>query len=540
MPALRVALLGAMTTFATTMSGVVTLVHASCAAPANTATVVAITCVLGRLVRMDPAPGCLRDMQKPFLRRAGPSRPPAALGTSFARREREMAASWVGCLLVPLVLAGDHIASGSGTGSKSSEPGEALFRQAYYAFLGACVTAAVVYAARIAWNTAASPPWWDMRALWMYGRVADAGLDPYLPSAYHTLAGPGPFPQDFGPELLDVGCVYPPPSLLLFGIIGWLPLRPAAAVWMTIQTAASVGAIVLLWRTFLADFGRRGLALAATLTLTFPPSQWTLHLGQINFLALLFIAAAWRSRERAASGAYVVGATLIKPVYFVLLAYAILRRDRRTLVVALLSGAAICVLTLAVFGPGVFRSYIENNPVTHALPRLGPAYFTEITNRNQSLLAWVLRLVPYHPARGLVTQDPLYLALAGAVAVLAAWAITRAHRAADGGELSFAILLTTGLIIYPWTLTHYFTTLIAPLLYLWTRRRTRLATAVVVGALITGVFVVLQYHEGNIGILACAAVWIALIARSMRSDRRPLPAAPQHAHIRLHLSTGAQ
>jgi len=187
-----------------------------------------------------------------------------------------------------------------------------------------------------------------------------------------------------------------------------------------------------------------------------------------------------------------------------------------TLVVALLSGAAICVLTLAVFGPGVFRSYIENNPVTHALPRLGPAYFTEITNRNQSLLAWVLRLVPYHPARGLVTQDPLYLALAGAVAVLAAWAIARAHRAADDGELSFAILLTTGLIIYPWTLTHYFTTLIAPLLYLWTRRRTRLATAVVVGALITGVFVVLQYHEGNIGILACAAVWIALIARSMR------------------------
>ncbi len=305
--------------------------------------------------------------------------------------------------------------------------------------------------------------------------------------------------------------------------------------------------------TFLADYGLRGLALAATLTLMFPPSQWTLHLGQINFIALLFIAAAWRSRERAVSGAYVMGATLIKPVYVVLLAYAILRRDRRALAVALLSGTSICLLTLAVFGAGVFRSYIVNNPITHALPRLGPTYFTEITNRNQSLLAWVLRLAPYHPRRGLVTQDPFYLALAGAVGAVAAWAIARVHRAPDGGELLFAILLTTGLIIYPWTLTHYFTTLMAPLLYLWTHRGTKLASPLVVGALITGVFMTLQYHEGNIGILACAAVWIALIARATMAERPPrrtvrdpareyspaaslpLPAAPQRAHIRLHL-----
>jgi glycosyl transferase family 87 len=419
--------------------------------------------------------------------------------------------AWLVCL-VPLLLFGDHVAGDHPPSTGPHTKRTAALRRAYLALLAVTLLSAVAVAARLILHNITSPPWWDLRGFWMYGRVADAGLNPYLPGPYHALAGPGPFPQSFGEQLLDIGCVYPPPTLLLFGLIGWMPLRTAAAVWMTIQASAFAGAVVLLWRTLLPTRDARGLMLAAGLTLIFPPSKWTFGYGQINFIALLFIMAAWSARNRSMAGAYLVGAAVIKPVYVVLWVYPLLRARWRTLIVGFLTGAALCLAAIGVYGTNVFLSYLRDNPVTTRLPLLGPSYFSDIVNRNQSLLGAILRLVPYQPAHGLPTSDPIYLAAAFAVIAVAAWAVAQAIRMPDGEGLVTAILLPTGLLIYPWTLTHYFVVLIAPMLFLWERRGTSPIGVALTAALITCVFLIMQYHSGNIAIVGCALLWAALIA----------------------------
>src|ERR1700722_13386466 len=129
--------------------------------------------------------------------------------------------------VVPLLLLGDRFADLSPT-----------LRRAYRVLLGLSIAAAGFIVVRIIVHTILVPPGWDYQALWLYGHVAVSGMTPYLPGPYHALAGPGPFVPDFKEEVLDVGAVYPPPTLLLFAAIGWMPLTVAIVPWMIVQMAA--------------------------------------------------------------------------------------------------------------------------------------------------------------------------------------------------------------------------------------------------------------------------------------------------------------
>jgi Glycosyltransferase family 87 len=399
---------------------------------------------------------------------------------------------------VLLLLLGDRFAAG-----------HPVVRRGYHVLLGVTLLAAGALVGRIIVHTVLVPPGWDYQALWLYGHVADSGMNPYLPAPYHALAGPGPFVEDFGAEVLDVGAVYPPPTLLLFATIGWMPLRVAIVPWMIVQVSAFLFCVLLLWQIFFPGRQRDKLALVLALALLLPATHATFFHGQINFLAVLCVLVAWRMRDRALSGAYFVGAAVVKLMYGALWLYPLLRRQWRAVAGTVVAGLVACLVSLLAFGAGTFATYLRDNPVVHRMPT---AYFSTFVN--QSLLGAALRLVPYANSStfGPPVHDPLYLATSVLVGLVTVWLVVRQPRTADGEDISLVLLILMGMLIYPWTLSNYFVVLLIPIAYLWSRWGGLWWTLVVLAA----VYPVTHVANGLYSIVASGLLWGTMVVLAAR------------------------
>lgn len=432
---------------------------------------------------------------------------------------------------VPFLLFGEHLRQNPEILQSRRVLGmsRAALERAYRALLIVILLAATLLVSRIVVRTVLNPPGWDYQALWLYGHVADSGQNPYLPGPYHSLAGPGPFVEDFREEVLDVGAVYPPPTLLVFAAIGYLPMRVAIVPWMIVQGLAFLAMVFLLWRIFLPGSGAVGLALAFTLTLLLPGTITTFGSGQVNFIAVLCVLAAWRTRNRAASGAYLVGATVMKLLYGALWLYPVLRRRWHPLIGIFLAGAGAMLASLAVLGPHVIATYVTDNPVVHRMPSY---YF--MTNVNQSLLGASLRLIPYHmPAFGPPTHHPLYIISAAIVGLITVLLVVRAPHNAQGEALALTLLLLGGMLIYPWTLSNYFVILLVPMGFLWATRKQSLLGVVGTTILLSTVYPITYIQNGRYSILATIFLWLAIcviathaIRASREASKRSVNGAP--------------
>ena len=382
--------------------------------------------------------------------------------------------------------------------SKVSAPVSPWTRRGYEGLLVILVVVGGAVVGRKAWHTMQEPPAWDVKAYWLYGRAAALGLNPYLPASMRAIPLPGPLPPDFESDEFNVGFPYPPPSLLLFAPMGAMPLGTATVVWVGIQLACLVVCIVLLWRMFLRDRGLGGVALVAALTLLLPATGVTFALGQTNFLALLLVLATWRWRDRPVSALSILCASVVKPLYYILWLYPLLRRRWRTLLLGAIGTAVLCGIVVAIFGFDTFVTYFRNNPVKR-IP-----YHVLIESANTSLHALVLRHVSRAP-------ELVFDAAAALVLLATVWASVRAGRRAEGDELAMAVLVPAGLLLYPGALAHYTVVLLAPLVWLWSRYATTAVRGICIALVIALVYGVTHHDAGHDAIAGTAALWITLI-----------------------------
>jgi SAM-dependent methyltransferase len=421
--------------------------------------------------------------------------------------------------VVPFLLLGNHLMNTSGSfGTFLGMPRIAV-RRAYHVLLVVTLLAGTLLVGRVVLQTILVPPGWDFQGLWLYGHVVDSGQNPYSPAAYHALAGPGPFAEGFREEVLDVGATYPPPSLLLFAAIGWLPLPVAIVPWMSVQIAAFVGMVVLLCRTFLPGQKWDGFALILTLSLLLPASIATFGHGQINFLAVLCVLAAWRSRDRAASGIYLVGATILKLLYGALWLYPVLRKRWRPLIGIAVAGVGAILASVAAFGSRIWAAYVFDNPVAHRMPaRVFASYV------NQSLMGESLRMFPNHmPAYGPSSHHPVYLASAAIVGLLTVLAVAWQPRTSQGEDTAFTLLILAGMLIYPWTLSNYYVLLLVPIGFLWMQRNRSPVGVFWTILLISSVYPITYFGHGRYSIVATLLFWGVIMSKALyqiRTERR--------------------
>lgn len=171
---------------------------------------------------------------------------------------------------------------------------------------------------------------------------------------------------------------YPPTSLLPFVGLSALGVSSDAGT-AAMQAISWVGVVAIVAVTAMIYRSERtlpGLAAfraqpradalvvagIAVATLTFDPISYAYEVGQIQVLIDLAVGAAlllWLKDRKAAAGAVMALAALVKPQYGVVLLWSLLRREHRFSIGFLATGAPIGLISLAVFGIDEHLSYLS-------------------------------------------------------------------------------------------------------------------------------------------------------------------------------------
>ena len=288
---------------------------------------------------------------------------------------------------------------------------------------------------------------WDFVPFYLYGKVGAAALNFYLPANFHsvfdTLSLPAMSDKSFPREILDVGFLYPPPTILLFSPLGFLPYHTALILWTVVNIAFALGCVYLLYALFLRKYGANGLILAAALFLLLSPVRQTVSFSQTNFILLFLLLQLRKHGTEAKAGALLAAGVFVKPFMIVFGLALVLRRQWKAL--AYFCGCELVLVgaTLALFGKAPFVSYVFDNPAK----RLPSWAFIE--NVNQSLQAVLLR------AHVAVLAEPSIYVLLSVVLLIACMGFVWWLVSQKLYDCMWAVLALTGLILYPGTLSHY-------------------------------------------------------------------------------------
>jgi len=167
---------------------------------------------------------------------------------------------------------------------------------------------------------------------------------------------------------------YPPPFLLLCAAIAHLPY----IVGFLVFEAGTLLFYLLVARHILGD--RNSAALVPLLA--FPPVLWTLGLGQNALLTagLFGLATLLVDRRPALAGVF-FGALCYKPHFALLVPVALAAGGHwRALLATFLAGAALCLLSLAVFGWETWRDYLSAAAASPAVYQSGRISFPGFIN----------------------------------------------------------------------------------------------------------------------------------------------------------------
>jgi hypothetical protein len=311
---------------------------------------------------------------------------------------------------------------------------------------------------------------------------------------------------------------YPPPAILLFYPLGFLPGIPAAmALWYLALFAALALATMLLFREYFMPYNVAGLIAAAIFVVALPATTATIQLAQINFIALCFLILFWGERNGWRAGLWLAPVVILRPFAIIFAVYLIARRRWSTLLSALAALAALFALSIPFVGWKGLVSYAQRNPSQ----RYPQAYFVG----GYDSLYKILSRFDRDPAGYFsLSAHPWFVLIA--VALVALGAIVCLRSGAAQRETCLAALLALGLFLYPNTGSHYAVLLLPALCLLWRdRKRLGIGTLGATG-IITLEYVAFTFSAANGAVFALDAILFAALALRRPSKVRGLRTAP--------------
>jgi hypothetical protein len=233
----------------------------------------------------------------------------------------------------------------------------------------------------------------------------------------------------------------------------------------------------------------------------------TFWYAQSHLLVLLLLLLTFKDARSARAGLWAAVATMIKPYALLWLGHLALVRNWRAVGAGAGVIALACTIAGVLFGWDGFSIYVFDNP----LHRAGLHVHTDPVN--QSLHATLLRLAgTERHAREPIVTVPFALLAAGIIGVCA----SVVHRLKDfAPSLGLAFTITSILVTYPSTLSHYSILLLAPLFVIWSLRSDVPGGAASVGTLVVAVFALASTE--SLSFWANALTWLALLAVAVRA-----------------------
>jgi alpha-1,2-mannosyltransferase len=212
----------------------------------------------------------------------------------------------------------------------------------------------------------AEPASTDFVSFYAAGSLADAGT-PEL--AYNQPAHQAAEERATEPGIEYRFFYYPPVFLLLCAGLARLPYLEAFLVF----EAASLALYLIVIRRILQETGWAALLPL----LAFPAVFWTLGLGQNSFLtAALFGAGLLCIDRRPILAGLLFGALCYKPHFGMLVPVALIAgRHWRAVAAAVVSVAALCALSLILFGWVTWHDFLAETALSHTTYESGKVSF---------------------------------------------------------------------------------------------------------------------------------------------------------------------
>src|SRR6478609_9531993 len=118
-------------------------------------------------------------------------------------------------------------------------------------------------------NVINDTPVYDFTAFYLWGKTAAKGLDFYLPAnlqiVFNSLELPPADYKIFTEEIVNVGFLYPPPTILYFAPLGFLSYKAAVICWAVLNVFFAFGSIYLIYDLFFRKDKLNGLILVSIL-----------------------------------------------------------------------------------------------------------------------------------------------------------------------------------------------------------------------------------------------------------------------------------
>jgi hypothetical protein len=196
----------------------------------------------------------------------------------------------------------------------------------------------------------------DFSTYFAAARSLDAGLSPYD----NNVVSGARF-WDGMATAVHSRYLYPPLTATLLIPLSRLSFGTAKEIWTILSLLAGLAAMLLA----LSSVGRLRLETAAAvtvLTLAFHPMTTTLERGQIEtFILLALMVMVWLERRSSRFAGLPLGlAVLLKPTYWVLVPFLLMRRRFTLVTGAAVMGIALVVLDAFVIGPRLELTYWTN------------------------------------------------------------------------------------------------------------------------------------------------------------------------------------
>ncbi len=285
----------------------------------------------------------------------------------------------------------------------------------------------------------------DFVSFYAAGVLADSG---HALAAYSRIAHHAAEQAALGPGTPYEYFLYPPPFLLVCGVLGRLPL-PAA--FLAFEAVTLVGGLAVL-RAILDLPWRRCIAGL----LAFPAVPWVLLLGQNSFFtAGLFAGALLLLERRPLLAGLLVACLACKPQYALLVPVAFMAGGHwRAFAAAAAGTVLICALSTWLFSPAIWNAYLVY------LSSCQPDFRAELVASHSALV------MPYGAFRS-AGAPRIVASVAQAIATaLAVGAVAMLWRRQAALPLRAAGLLAASMIAAPFSLFYDFVFILAALCWL--------------------------------------------------------------------------
>jgi hypothetical protein len=301
----------------------------------------------------------------------------------------------------------------------------------------------------------------DFMCFYMQGQLGVHHLNFYDPNSFsillHSINYHFTFSETFKSEILDVGLLSPPITMLFFAPLASVDYHTSKVI-LALLTFIFIIANTILANVVFVKKGRSiySFFLIFIIIMLIPGTQSTIGFNQTNFFLLFFLILTIHKINKPISGFYLALSLIIKPISGILILFFIIHKKWKQVAYFIATGAILLFITGFIWGFQNIFGFIQSPP-TLRLPK--ELYVQHI---NQSLIGVLNRNLQFY---GLASNVINMLYDGAAIILLLGTCISSKRLNKVNSYLAFFPFILFMLIVYPSSLTHYMVYLIPIIIY---------------------------------------------------------------------------